>query len=304
MHSDPLVSIIMATYNRENFIQMSLLAVQCQTFTNWECLIIDDGSTDRTESIVNNFITKDYRFRYLKRSNRYKKGLPGSRNMGIDLSKGKYIVFFDDDDIPHPKNLEICISHFLPGVSYVRYLRSVFYGDFNYKFSENKEYCISVLNQSVVQDMVTQKIPFNSCQVMWRKKSFEGDKFNESLMFAEEWECYSRILMQKEISGVSIEKVLFYARKHQNSNTGEYLSKNKLRLISKEEACRLVISNLKKNGFLNELVQKHFLQLAFRMGSFKVLSHTLHKGDYNYLEKIKYLTGFLIYPILKKLKPQ
>ncbi|WP_084839912.1 glycosyltransferase family 2 protein [Zunongwangia atlantica] len=297
-----LVSIIMATYNRSKFIKESLFAIQQQTFSNWECLIIDDGSIDHTESVVNDFIIKDNRFRYLKRSNRYKKGLPGSRNMGIDLSKGKYIIFFDDDDIPHPKNLEICLAHFLPEISYVRYLRSVFYGDFNYNFSENKEYDVSVLNRSVIQDMVIQKIPFNSCQVMWRKKCFEGNKFNESLMFAEEWECYSRILMQKEISGVSLEKVLFYARKHENSNTGEYLSKNKLRLNSKEEACRQVISNLKQNGLFNKTVQKHFLQLAFRIGSFKVLSHTLQKGDYNYLEQIKYLTGFLIYPVLRKLK--
>ena len=92
------VSIIMATYNRAQFIMETLNSIKNQTYKNWECLIIDDGGSDNTEDVIAPLLKKDTRFKFLKRTDKYLKGLPGCRNYGLDVAQGDYIIFFDDDD--------------------------------------------------------------------------------------------------------------------------------------------------------------------------------------------------------------
>ena len=77
----------MATYNRAHFIVETLRSIQNQIFESWQCLIIDDGGTDNTLEIITSILNKDSRFKFLKRPDNYKKGLPGCRNYGIDLVK-------------------------------------------------------------------------------------------------------------------------------------------------------------------------------------------------------------------------
>ena len=110
MRQHPKVSIIMATFNRAHFIVETLKSIQDQTYKYWECLIIDDGGTDNTVDVISPILIKDKRFKYYKRPQFHKKGLPGCRNYGIELAKGHFIIFFDDDDIVHPQNLEFCVS--------------------------------------------------------------------------------------------------------------------------------------------------------------------------------------------------
>jgi glycosyltransferase involved in cell wall biosynthesis len=98
--NNPKVSIIMATYNRAHFIVETLVSIQNQTFLDWECIIVDDGGTDNTKEVIKPIIEEDKRFLYVQRDDIYQKGLPGCRNNGLDIAKGDYIIFFDDDDIP------------------------------------------------------------------------------------------------------------------------------------------------------------------------------------------------------------
>ena len=83
----------MATYNRAHFIAETLETITAQTFENWECLVIDDGGTDNTNEIINSILEQDNRFQFLKRPDRYKKGLAGCRNYGLDLAKGDCVIF-------------------------------------------------------------------------------------------------------------------------------------------------------------------------------------------------------------------
>lgn len=92
----PEVSIIIPTYNRERLLPRAIESVRRQTYENWELLIVDDRSSDNTESLVKKYLSIDNRIRYLK--NERKKGPAGARNFGILNSKGKYIAFLDSDD--------------------------------------------------------------------------------------------------------------------------------------------------------------------------------------------------------------
>jgi glycosyltransferase involved in cell wall biosynthesis len=101
-----LVSIIIPTFNRTHLIGETLDSIVAQSYLNWECIIVDDGSTDNTATFITEYITKDNRFQYHTRPIDRLKGANACRNYGFELSKGKYIKWFDSDDIMHPDFLE------------------------------------------------------------------------------------------------------------------------------------------------------------------------------------------------------
>jgi glycosyltransferase involved in cell wall biosynthesis len=90
---NPLVSIIMAVYNGEKYINEAILSLLNQTYPPTELIIIDDGSTDDTPNILRNFKNQ---FAIITQSNQ---GQPAAQNLGIQLAKGKYIGFLDSDDV-------------------------------------------------------------------------------------------------------------------------------------------------------------------------------------------------------------
>ena len=300
--NEPIVSIIMATYNRGHLIEETLDSIMNQTFTDWECFIVDDGSLDNTQEVVQQYILKDYRFKYWRRSQDYKKGLPGARNYGLDLTKSEYIVFFDDDDIAHPELLSICIKEIRKynNPDFCRYLRSTFTNRFNNSYDLGQTYDITTFGINQLEEMITNQIPFNSCQVLWKKASLKNMRYNESLMFSEEWEFYSRLLLTG-MNGISIEKVLYFGRKHANSNTGEFQRKDKGRLHSKVEAAKQVLENLARARKLSKKLEKHFIRLAFSLKSYNLLLKTLEVSDMKSSVILKYKIGFWCYPVLRPL---
>lgn len=104
--NNPLVSIIIPTYNRAHLIGETLDSVLAQTYTHWECIVVDDGSTDNTEAIVNEYIKKDSRFQYHKRPNYKPKGANACRNYGFELSNGEFVNWVDSDDLVSENKLE------------------------------------------------------------------------------------------------------------------------------------------------------------------------------------------------------
>lgn len=92
-----LVSIVMPAYNCEKYIKKSIISVLQQTYKEWELIVIDDGSTDNTISIIEELVNKDNRIRFYK--NKINMGVSSTRNIGIELAKGEWIAFLDSDDI-------------------------------------------------------------------------------------------------------------------------------------------------------------------------------------------------------------
>lgn len=100
-----LVSVIVPVYNCELFIKRLVMSVLNQSYQNLELIVLNDGSTDNTMGILNQF--KDSRLRIIDKENT---GVSDTRNKGLKLAKGKYICFFDADDYVEPTFLEDCIS--------------------------------------------------------------------------------------------------------------------------------------------------------------------------------------------------
>src|SRR3990170_2838516 len=101
----PKVSVIIPTYNREKYIVETLQSVFAQTFTDYEVIVIDDGSTDNTADVLRPYLD---RIVYIRKPNG---GQGSARNVGIKVAKGEYIAFLDSDDLWMPEKLELQVKY-------------------------------------------------------------------------------------------------------------------------------------------------------------------------------------------------
>ena len=99
-----LVSIIIPTFNSEKFIAETIQSIQAQTYTNWEVIIVDDGSSDKTVSIISKLAQFEERIQFFQLEKNSGAGI--ARNLALNKSKGRYIAFLDSDDLWKPTKLE------------------------------------------------------------------------------------------------------------------------------------------------------------------------------------------------------
>lgn len=111
----PIVSIIIPTYNREHLITETLDSVLGQIYKNWECIIVDDGSSDDSKLIVEKYIQSDTRIQFFQRPAAKRKGASSCRNYGLEKAKGELIQFLDDDDLLAKDKLEEQVKLHVPG---------------------------------------------------------------------------------------------------------------------------------------------------------------------------------------------
>src|SRR5882757_4082321 len=106
----PLVSVIMPAYNAEKYIAEAINSVKQQTYTAWELIVIDDGSTDNTAAIIKKYAGTDNRIMYTYQANG---GQGKARNNGLKKATGEYVAFLDADDlwIPEKLNTQVEIMH-------------------------------------------------------------------------------------------------------------------------------------------------------------------------------------------------
>ena len=108
MSLPPLVSVIVPTYNYGHFIGQTLKSLQAQTYPHWECVVVDDGSTDDTAEVVAAHAASDPRIKYLRQQNQFQ---AAARNLGLRHSAGQYVQFLDADDKIEPRKLERQVAY-------------------------------------------------------------------------------------------------------------------------------------------------------------------------------------------------
>jgi glycosyltransferase involved in cell wall biosynthesis len=163
----PEVSIVIPAFNRANLIAETLESVMGQGFTNWECLIIDDRSSDDTPHIAKLYCEKDPRFRYF--INCRLKGAQGARNMGLDLSAGEFVIFLDSDDLLASFCLQnrVDFARENPGQDFYCFETALFN-----KQPGDMPLLWNYLNKEV-EDIVRflrQDMPWHTSGVMWKKE--------------------------------------------------------------------------------------------------------------------------------------
>ncbi|RAR46602.1 glycosyltransferase family 2 protein [Flavobacterium lacus] len=217
MHQ-PLVSIIIPTYNRAYLIGETLESIWSQTYSNWECIVVDDGSNDETETVVNEFCEKDERFQYHKRPSSLLKGANSCRNYGFEISAGEFINWFDSDDIMLDDFLEKKIIAFLPEIQFV--ISSGFFWD-----SKNNSKTIVKMEptDNLYVDFTMWKIKILTPSVLFRKSFLVGKElFKPKMQRGQETELFTRLFFGCNSSDYKIiPEFGFLYRQHEDAKSAK-----------------------------------------------------------------------------------
>lgn len=298
----PDISVIIPIFNRDKLIEETIDSLLAQNFQNWECIIVDDHSVDNSISIARKYSESDSRFRSYLRPEELKKGANSCRNYGLKMSRGKFIYWLDSDDVIHPNLIDYslkCLKD--PDLDYVRFKRKLFYGTFDKKLirfeniSFGKELITSPL---LMEAMLLNEIEYNTCNIVWRKTSLKEEKFCENIVYADEWEYYSRLLATG-LKGMNLENNLIFGRKHQYSTTAEFRLESPVRIASKIKAAKMVLGTLHMTNLFTGGLKKYFLRLGFQLRDFEIIQKCLEVSQASHFEKWKYKLGYKIYPVLK-----
>lgn len=217
MPKQPLVSIIIPTYNRAHLIGETLDSVLAQTYNNWECIVVDDGSTDDTDELLHGYIAKDDRFQYHKRQNTHLQGGNGARNYGFEMSKGEYVNWFDSDDIMHPSKIKSQVEALNNNIfdycidEYINFVDT--YTDSRVDtFLRNEKLEVNLNNY------LFHKVYWGTINFMGKREIFLMTKYDESLVSGQEYNFFVSLLRaDKHLKAKYINQVLAYRRVHANS---------------------------------------------------------------------------------------
>tara|TARA_R100000935_G_C2840849_1_gene170868 strand:- start:1268 stop:2212 length:945 start_codon:yes stop_codon:yes gene_type:complete len=214
----PTISVIIPTFNRYSLLGETLDSIIAQTFKNWECIVVDDGSLDYTSELLDCYVTNDPRIKYFTRPKNRKKGANTCRNFGFEISKGDYINWFDDDDIMHPEKLELQYEHLKnSNYNFTVCKASVFETSTTNIIGIRNE---NIISENVFLDYLKMNINWLTQPPLWRKYFLNQQNllFDEELQAAQEWEFHCRMLAVSP-KYLTLEKSLIYLRKHNSSIT-------------------------------------------------------------------------------------
>lgn len=206
-----MISILIPNYNRSKLILETLDSISKQTYKNWECIIVDDGSTDDSETKIQTYINSDPRFIFYKRPDELLKGPSSCRNFAFSKSKGSFVQFFDSDDIMHPEHLEEKIKNINENDFVVCKLQE-FSGEFKDENSLKPEFQDIEIVENIFESFVTGEFyMLMMVAPLWKKESISPFMpFNENLHILEDHELYSRILFEKRKYSIINKNLIFY----------------------------------------------------------------------------------------------
>lgn len=219
----PLVSIIMPVYNSEKYVSEAIESVCNQSYKNWELLIVNDGSTDYSSKIIDDYSKKDLRIKVFHGEN---EGVSRARNFALDKINGEYVTFIDSDDAYHihrlKRMLEVFEQHTGCDIVFSRHK------EFKGKLNTNET--IELEKAEISDDNILKKIISDSknhfmCNVMIKSEIAKKEKF-APIRFAEDF-CYIRdcALHCKQMAVLG-EILYFYRRDNENAMTsGFFLEK-------------------------------------------------------------------------------
>ncbi len=213
-----MISVVIPIYNTEKYLHECLQSVQDQTFTDFEVVMVNDGSTDTSADIASQFSRADSRFRLVNKPN---DGPSAARNKGIEESKGEYIVFLDSDDTLHPDALKILISALedCPGSDIV--ITEVIQTQIPC-FKTNLPFR-QVLSEDLLKDTLYQKAGTNNSATGYLVKKdtiLKTGLFTEGI-FYEDLELFPRLMERSRKVAIS-RNILFFYRTTSDSRTQKW----------------------------------------------------------------------------------
>ena len=276
-----LVSIIVPCYNQVQYLDEALQSVYDQTYQNWECIIVNDGSPDHTEEVSKKWIEKDNRFKYIYQENG---GLSSARNIGLENAKGDYIQFLDADDFLDAKKIELsleidtkCDEDTIVISNFRMFTDDVVFS--------TKPFCELKQEYFTFQELLfgwENKFSIPIHCGFFSKSLLEGFKFPEELKAKEDWIMWLEIF-QKKYNCHFLDRPLVFYRKHFNSMTKDekLMNESHLKAI-------LVLKEIVPQEVYNE-----YLFFVLKQKNKKIINLEKHINNYKkskgykILEKVK-----------------
>ena len=212
-----IISVIVPVWNVEEFLDECLESIAVQTYGDFEVVMDDDGSTDRSGEICRQWVERDNRYRLIQKENG---GLSSARNAGLEVAKGEYVTFVDSDDVIHPKYLETLMElakrkeYFITGVGFLRFSDDI--PLVNCVMTEKYHY--------LPYDALTEMLYQNGHMInsawgkLFRRELIEGIWFKEGILY-EDLEWMARVLekMPKSKRVGLCDAPLYFYRKRDGS---------------------------------------------------------------------------------------
>lgn len=276
--NQPSVSIITPAYNAEKFIKETIKSVLEQTLSDWELIVIDDGSTDDTAKIVKSFL--DSRIIFTQQINA---GVSSARNKGLELAKGKYITFLDADDILPPRSLEVRIKYLEsnPDIELVDGNISVKDMDMKNDIRIYEPYYNGLLLPRLVA--LDSQVFFNVCY-MFKREILSNVRFKEKMTHAEDLLFYMELSNLYSVNyGFVPETIYWYRIGHTSAMTN---------LDGLEDGYLQLIQEVKK---LHNISKIDFFIFKTKIAKIMFLSWLSQKKISNAIK-----SAFYIYQIVSK----
>ncbi|WP_341214771.1 glycosyltransferase [uncultured Wocania sp.] len=266
------ISLIIPTFNRAALIGETIQSVIDQTYPDWECIIVDDGSTDNTVQVVNEFAIRDSRISFYKRPQDRQKGANACRNFGLEKSTGTIINWLDSDDV-------LAVNHFQAHINLHKKssVNCVVSRAVTFKTNPNETeelWSIIVPKGDAWKGMICGNISWATPSPTWKKNILPVRPFNEALQDAQEWFFHTTMLLNN-ISYQILNLDTIKVRRH-DKRIGKSVNPQKFwsRYISR----LMIYKNLKKDNKLDR-------QLEFHL--YRIMLNALKKSAYNlYIKNI------------------
>lgn len=208
--NDILVSVIIPTHNRKVLLRKAINSVISQTYKKIECIVVDDGSGDGTESYISDLI-EERRVIFIRTGLEKSKGASYTRNVGIKASQGQYIAFLDDDDIWLPTKIEKQVKLAMSSRAGLVYCGRIFETDFNRegRVRERIKDTGKFPEGNISHEAVVRAITVSSTLLVKRQLLEEVGMFDEDLRVWEDYELAMRVLQHTKAAVVREDLVIY-----------------------------------------------------------------------------------------------
>ncbi len=201
-----MISVIMLTYNRENFVSRAIESILAQTCRNFEFIIVDNGSTDRGGQIADQYAARDSRIKVIHRE---RGNIGAGRNTGLDAARGEYITFIDDDDWAEPDFLE-----FLLGLIQENSADVAICGAADKVFDEKK---VMTAEEALIELLWRKKYNMAFPTKLFRRELVERLRFPEEGSYDDIALMYKLLARAKRTAYHGLPKYTFYRHPGNNS---------------------------------------------------------------------------------------
>ncbi|MDE5554956.1 MAG: glycosyltransferase [Muribaculaceae bacterium] len=205
----PAISVIVPVYNSQSYLKECVESVLTQSFSEWELILVDDGSTDDSNSICQRYASTDHRVRVISKPNG---GLSSARNAGLDIATGKYVFFLDADDELYPYSLSLLYDIAESNNADITIGRAAYTAtkpDCDTAHSKvslvsPRQLCIDILYQKPDTDN-------SACWRLFRRSLFDNLRFYDG--WYEDLEIFHKLLMNADTVALT-DCVVYFYRKH------------------------------------------------------------------------------------------